>query len=203
MSQQINLFNPVFMKQRKYFSAVAMLQGLFLVLAGAALFYVYASYQIKSLKSQLDLTAKQYASGQAKLKRYKEEFSPEESRRLLDEDLKITENKLAAQLEMINSLKHGAIGNATGYSGYMRAFARQAVSGLWLSDFEIDGDGTRISISGSVLSPDLLPVYIRKLNQEPALRGKSFAALQMRRREDGNGAVEFTLQSSEAGEAGK
>jgi hypothetical protein len=28
MSQQINLFNPIFMKQRKYFSLLAMLQAL-------------------------------------------------------------------------------------------------------------------------------------------------------------------------------
>lgn len=203
MSQQINLFNPVFMKQRKYFSAVTMLQGLVLIALGSALFYGYAGFQIKSLTDESTKAKQLYVAEQARLERYKSDFSPEESSKLLDSDLKLTEKKLAIQLDLISRLKGGAIGNTTGYSGYMRAFARQAVTGLWLSDFEIVGDGARISLSGSVLSPDLLPAYIRRLNQEPAMRGKSFAALQMRMRNDNSGAVEFALQSSETGGAEK
>lgn len=199
MSQQINLFNPVFMKQRKYFSAIAMLQGLFLVMVGTGLFYVYATYQVKEMKREQDATIRQYADGEAKLKHFTEEFSPEESSKLLDSELKAAEKKLAVQLDLIQTLKGGAIGNATGYSAYMRAFARQSVEGLWLSDFEIIGDGSRISISGSVMRPELLPVYVGRLGSEGVMRGRSFAALQMQRRNDGTGAVEFTLQSSEAG----
>ena len=33
MSQQINLFNPIFMKQKKYFSVTTMLQALGLIVA--------------------------------------------------------------------------------------------------------------------------------------------------------------------------
>ena len=203
MSQQINLFNPVFMKQRKYFSAVTMLQGLFLIVLGSALFYGYALYQIQSMSNESVKAKQLHAAEQARLQRYKSEFSPEESSKLLDSDLKTAEKKLKVQLALIEKLKNGAIGNTSGYSGYMRAFARQAVNGLWLSDFEIVGDGSRISLDGSVLSPDLLPVYIRKLNQEPVMRGKTFAALQMRLRNDNSGAVEFSLQSSEARGGGK
>ena len=199
MSQQINLFNPVFMKQRKYFSAVTMLQALALIVLGVSLFYVYAVYQVRSLSKQLDETSKSYIEGQAKLQHYTAGFSPQESSQMLDNELQSAETRLAAQRELIETMKGGAIGNTTGYSAYMRAFARQAVDGLWLSGFEIIGDGAEMSISGSVLSADLLPAYIRKLAQEPALRGKSFAALQMRRRDDGMDAVEFTLQSGETG----
>ena len=37
MSQQINLFNPIFLKQKKTFSAVNMLDALALLLVGVAL----------------------------------------------------------------------------------------------------------------------------------------------------------------------
>ena len=50
MSQQINLFNPIFMKQRKYFSLLAMLQALGLIVAGALLFYGYAIDQVGELR---------------------------------------------------------------------------------------------------------------------------------------------------------
>ena len=38
MTQQINLFNPIFLKQKKIFSAVNMLDALALLLVGIALF---------------------------------------------------------------------------------------------------------------------------------------------------------------------
>lgn len=203
MSQQINLFNPVFMNQRKYFSTFTMLQALALIVLGLALFYSYAVYHIKSLAVELDATSRRYVEEQAKLQRYTAEFSPQESQQLLENELKSTEARLVTQQKLIETLKSGAIGNTTGYSEYMRAFARQALRGLWLSSFDIVGDATRISISGAVLSPDLLPTYIRRLNQEPVMRGKSFAALQMKRRDGDGSAVEFTLQSVEAGGAEK
>ena len=200
MSQQINLFNPVFMNQRKYFSAVAMLQGLVLVIAGSGLFYAYAVYHVKSLSSQFDEISKHYADEQARLSRYQAEFSPEESHLKLEGELKSAETKLAAQNKIIETLKSGAIGNSKGYSEYMRAFAQQAVNGLWLTGFDIVGDASEMSISGKVMSPDLLPTYVLKLSREPVMRGKSFASLQMQRG-GGDRYVEFALHSSEAGRA--
>lgn len=201
MSQQINLFNPVFMKQRKYFSAITMLQALALIVLGAALFYGYAVYHVRSMTLQFNEISKRYVEEQGKLQRYTAELSPQDAQQQLEAELKSTEVKLEAQQKLVDTLKSGAIGNTAGYSEYMRAFARQAVSGLWLTGFNIAGDATQISISGSVLSPELLPVYIRRLNKEEVMRGKSFASLQMRRGGDRDGAVEFTLRSDEAGGA--
>ncbi len=207
MSQQINLLNPAFHKQKKYFSALAMLQALALIVLGSALFYGYAVNQVKLLAKQSDETSKRYTAEQLKLTRYTAEFSPQQSSRLLEEELKNAEAKAAAQRELTETLKSGVIGNTTGYSEYMRAFARQAVQGLWLTGFNIAGDAAQISISGAVLSPELAPAYIQKLSQEKVMHGKSFAALQMQlpKVETGKAAryIEFTLQSAEAGGAAR
>lgn len=205
MSQQINLYNPIFLKQKKYFSLLAMLQALILIAVGSGVFYGYAVYQVKSLTKQSDETSKRYAAEQAKLERYAAEFSPQQSSQLLENELKQVEAREAAQQEIIDTLKNGVIGNTAGYSEYMRAFARQTVSGLWLTGFSITGDGAQMSMSGAALSPELAPAYIRRLSQEKIMRGKSFAALHMQRPKAANGQaaryVEFTLQSSETGGA--
>ena len=39
MSQQINLFNPLFMRKEKYFSARTMLQSLGLIVLGLVVLY--------------------------------------------------------------------------------------------------------------------------------------------------------------------
>ena len=57
MSQQINLYSPIFRKQTKVFSATTMLQGLALMVVVIAVFYYYMAAQ----SSLLELRAAQSA----------------------------------------------------------------------------------------------------------------------------------------------
>ncbi len=203
MSQQINLFNPIFLTQKKYFSVVTMLQALALIVLGSIVFYGYAWYQVQMLAKQTQEMTKRYEAEQKRLLDYASEFSPERSSRLLNEEVVNLEARAVAQQAMLDTLKGGAIGNTQGYSEYMRAFARQAVNGLWLTGFEINGDGAYISLKGAMTRSELLAAYIQRLNREPAMRGKSFSTLQVKEHKSvGEKAVvrpytEFILQTSE------
>lgn len=209
MSQQINLFNPIFLKQKKYFSVVAMLQALLLIVVGGVLFYFYASSQLHQLAEQNAEASKRYASEEARLEKFKQQYSPQQARQQLENDVKVAETKLQVQQEIINTLKSGALGNTTGYSAYMRAFARQIVNGLWLTGFNIQGDATQLNLNGAVLSdtPELIPSYINRLGREEVMRGKSFAAMQIRKPQSSAnkpaGYVEFSLQSRDQAEEQK
>ena len=207
MSQQINLFNPIFLKQKKYFSVVAMLQALALIALGSVGFYWYAANQVEQLARQSAETEKRYAIDQARLARYTAEYSPQKSGLMLSDELKQTEAQAILQQEIIQTLKSGVIGNTSGYAEYMRAFSRQIVNGLWLTQFNIVGDAAQISLGGAVLRPELVPLYVRRLNRENVMRGKSFASLQMQQPKTEAGKepryVEFTLQSVETGGAAK
>ncbi len=209
MSQQINLFNPIFLKQKKYFSVITMLQALGLIVLGSFAFYGYAWYQVQSLANQTREMTKNYEAEQMRLAKFANEFSPQRSSQMLNDELKALEVQATAQDSLLNTLKSGAIGNTQGYSEYLRAFARQSVSGLWLTGFDINGDGTNMSLQGAVTNPQLLPAYIQRMNKEDVMRGKSFSMLQMKqpKTEDGKsplrGYVEFSLQSTEFGEGVK
>lgn len=178
MSQQINLFNPIFLKQKKYFSAVTMLQALGLIVIGIAGVYVFSFYQVKSLAEQANQIAGQHKDAQDQLTKVSAQFSVKQSDSIQDEIQKL-EAKVMVRQNLVRDLQGGALGNMKGYSEYMRAFARQAVNGLWLVGFSIVGSGNDMTIKGRVLSPDLLPTYILKLNHEPSMRGRSFSALEM------------------------
>lgn len=215
MSQQINLFNPVFLTQRKYFSLLTMLQALGMIIAGSLIFYGYARYQVQQLGEQSVESAKRYKADLARYERYQAEFSPQQANQTLQSEVQRLEKQLAEQSDMVETLKSGSVGNTTGYSGYMRAFSRQVVQGLWLTGVKMSGDGAQISLSGGVLSPELLPGYIQRLGQEPVMRGKSFATLLMRQPKPDPAAaaevkpaavaryVEFTLHSTADAEAKK
>jgi len=200
MSQQINLFNPIFLKQKKYFSVVTMLQALLLIMLGSVLFYGYAWYQVRELAMQTQEMTKRYEAEQKRLVNYANEFSPQRAKQVLDDEMKALDAQANMQDTLLNTLKSGAIGNTQGYSEYLRAFARQSVRGLWLTGFSINGDGAQMSLQGAVTNPQLLPAYIQRMNREPVMRGKSFAALQMKQpapvnNQPATGYVEFILQS--------
>lgn len=208
MSQQINLFNPVFLKQKKYFSVVTMGQALGLIVLGSAVFYAYALYQVDMLSQQTEDMNKRYVGEQARLANFTREFSPQLSSQALADELKQVEAEAAAQETWLNLLKSGAIGNTEGYSEYMRAFARQSIKGLWLTAFDITGDGAQMSLSGAVVDPQLVPAYIQRLGKEKVMRGKSFSTLQMQQpKKDANQPaaryVEFNLYSTAAAEVKK
>jgi hypothetical protein len=209
MSQQINLFNPVFLKQKKYFSVLAMLQALGLIVLGSGLFYGYAVYQVKLLAQQSEETSRRYAAEQVRFSNFSNDFSPQKSGEMLLAELKKAESDAAAQKEILDALKSGVIGNTEGYSEYLRAFARQTVSGLWLTGFDIEGDGAPMVLNGAALSPQLVPKYIQRLGKEKSMRGKTFAYLQMQQPKATPGQVasksyvEFTMQSSRISEEPK
>ena len=213
MSQQINLFNPIFMKQRKYFSLLTMLQALALVVSGSLLFYAYAWHQVGQLDKQYVENTRQFEADQMRLAKLATEFSPQQSNQLLQDEVRQLEKNLADQTQLVDTLKSGVIGNTTGYSQYMSAFARQVVAGLWLTGFKVTGDGAQISLNGAVTDGKMLPDYIQRLGNEPSMRGKSFSTLQMQQVKSIPGKdsklppvpryVEFTLQSAADSETKK
>lgn len=213
MSQQINLFNPIFLKQRKYLSLLTILQGLGLIVLGSLFLYGYALYQVAQLKQQSEETTRRFNAEQARLARYTAEFSPQQANLALQAEVRRLEKELDERTRMVDTLKSGSVGNTTGFSQYMRAFSRQAIQGLWLTGFKVTGDAAQISLSGAVLDPQLLPIYIQRLGREQAMQGKSFSNLHMQqpKRESGNENkpaaavryVEFTMYSTPDAEDSK
>lgn len=210
MSQQINLFNPIFLKQKKYFSAITMAQALGLILAGSLVLTGYTSYRVSRLGSHAALTTAQLTTAQAQLDKLKGYSGTREKNKTLEDDVQRAEAQLKSLRQVFETLDKGELGNTKGYSEYLRAFARQIPSGIWLTGFSIHGAGAEIGLQGRALQPDLVPAYINRLKQEPVMQGKSFATLEMQMPEVDQGDkdkvasprkisaayIEFSLRSS-------
>jgi hypothetical protein len=183
MSQQINLFNPVFLKQKKTFSAVNMLDALAVLLVGVAGFYGYASIETLNLDRQSVETARQYDHAKVRLA----EANLRYARKKLDPSLEAEVNGLQAQLNArraaLDNLGTGLLASDASYAEYLRALARQSLTGLWLTRFSVGAGGADMEIVGRALQPGLVPAYIQRLVQEPAMHGRTFDSLNMARRE--------------------
>lgn len=194
MSQQINLYNPLFRRQQTHFSLLAMLQGLAAILAAALLLYAYAAYQVAGLTKQTEQSAARLRVEQDRLAGAASGYSPQQANELLKNEVVQLEKKADEASRLVETLRSGVVGNTTGYSDYLRAFSRQAIPGLWLTHFKLNG--TQISLSGGVISPELVPGYLQKLGGERVMQGKRFSNLQMQAAKDDK-YLEFTLHSTD------
>ena len=183
MTQQINLFNPIFLKQKKIFSAVNMLDALALLLVGVALFYGYASIQTLNLDRQSVETARQYYQSKTRLNEASARYAPKKADAALAAEVDALQAQVNARKANLQDLGGGALGGGAGYAEYMRALARQSLAGLWLTGFSIGKGGAEMQISGRALQPELVPSYIHRLTREQVLHGRAFDSLSMTQRE--------------------
>jgi hypothetical protein len=179
MTQYINLYDPSLRRDLPSFAAqhlAAATLALALAVGGTAL---VAAGQAREAKRQAAALAAQAQQEREALTRIGQQLAASRPSGALASQLAAAEAMLAQRREVLAALDGGVLGNTSGFSPYLRAFARQSLSGLWLTGLDIGAGGTQLALRGRALDAELLPRYIRKLNEEPALRGRSFAALRM------------------------
>jgi hypothetical protein len=178
VSQQINLFNPIFMKQTKHFSFATMLTGLRIAFLGMVVLYAYAFYQTRSLEVVLVDADAQLLVRRDQILKLADSFSTQGRSKLLEEELVRANARLQSSRELLAKVTVGVSANVVGYSSLMTALARQARQGVWLTGFAVSG-ADEFVIKGRALTADLLPIYLKGLNGETVMRGRSVAELKL------------------------
>ncbi|MTV39727.1 MSHA biogenesis protein MshA [Duganella radicis] len=181
MSQQINLFNPIFLKQKKIFTALPMAEALGVIVAGALLLNWYAGRQVADLENEAETGKIMLAKREQRLTQAKAQFAPRTKDPALAAQVQEAEVELKSLHDVSSVLQGGALGNTAGYAEYFRAFSRQNVSGLWLTGVSINGAGNDIGLQGRAMQATLIPNYIARLTGERVMRGKTFASLDIAR----------------------
>jgi len=175
VSQQINLFNPIFLKPEKYLSARTMLQALGLLIVGLGSFYAFAMYETNALEDLVGAQRTELARERARLTR----ASAAASSDLLAAEAKRLEAEVKARRGLLETLSTGSLGNSEGIARYFAALGRAAVPGVWLTGFTLGAGASELKIHGRVLRAELVPVYLKALNAQPAMRGRQVLELKL------------------------
>jgi Fimbrial assembly protein (PilN) len=199
MSQQINLYSPIFRKQQKVFSAITMLQGVLLIVVVVGVFYYTLSLQSSLLGIRAADSGRQLQAELERLKAYGVRGeSPAERAKALADRKKALEAGLAAQTLALKSFESGALGRTEGYAPLLRALARVSVDGVWLTRIQVAEGTGEVSLTGRATRANLVPVYLERLRSEEALRGQTFSRLEVTRATAPKGGwVEFALFAGE------
>lgn len=191
--QQINLYQPMFRQQRKVFSAVTMLQivGFFVVVLGAV--YAYNVHSLQPFRDELARTNAGFERLAARVDQMRSNASGSAELRLLDQDIARLTRDLEHRRRLQQVLASGSFGNTEGFSPYFEALARGHVDGAWLTDITLEKGGRRLGIGGLTVDPELVPVYLKRLGENPVFRKRGFNVLELARSENHERAVKFNI----------
>ena len=193
MHQQINLFQPVFRKQQKVFSATTLAQiaVVVLVLLIAILGHVRWTLagmgrSAEALQQQHDHIRQQIRSLEAAYQTPDTEALDSEIEQLMTDIYQ--RNSLLVQFDQL------VIQHRSGFAGQFRALAEQHVPGLWLEGVTVNGEG-QIEIRGITLDAKLVPVYLQHLQKRQGLSETPFETVSMKRVAADRHQIQFVLRN--------
>ncbi|MGQ0651584.1 MAG: PilN domain-containing protein [Betaproteobacteria bacterium] len=177
MSQQINLYNPLFRRQKKSFTAAAMAQSLLGMAVALGLYYAYSSNQVRTLSRQAQVLDAQVKLNLERLKTLPAPVKLPEEEKALDAKAVELEARAAQNEQLLAQSSPPALNRE--YIEPLLALARQRVEGVWLTSVSLTGESGELSLSGRALDAARVPQYIERLRQDPALKGRRFATLDI------------------------
>ncbi|MEX2524899.1 MAG: PilN domain-containing protein [Gammaproteobacteria bacterium] len=181
MNQQINLYQPMFRRQEKVFSAAMMIQTVSLFIALLAVIYFYGYYQINPLEEQLSKTESDLVKLRSQVDKYRQTGETQGKSKLLEDQVSRLQQELNERRKVRDTLASQQIGTGPEFSNLMEALARQHIEGTWLTAFEISAGGKALSLNGRTLSSSLVPRYMQRLGEESVMAGIAFNNVEMQR----------------------
>ena len=181
MPQQINLCTPIFLTQKRYFSANTMAQamGVFLLLGGSLAAYWTWSLKQVSAGYQQSVTTNQREIDrlQAAIKVSKASTAPADA--ALVQELKQSRDALQHREQLLEELRRGLTREGWGHSARLQLVAQSIPPQVWVT--EIKADDTRLELSGYTLEPAALNVWMARLAASPLLQGQQLATIKVER----------------------
>lgn len=179
MSQQINLYNPLFLKKEKHFSAHTMLQALGIVALGIAMVAIYAFFQTRSTEKLAEQYRHQLKANREQLAKLGGQIASQAGSKAIDAEIGRLEAEVQVRQATLDALSTGELGNTGGFSEFLAAFGRQALPGVWLTRIQIADAGNDLAVQGGVLRPELMTTYLRALSKEPMMRGRRVTEMKL------------------------
>jgi Tfp pilus assembly protein PilN len=179
VSQQINLFTPVFLKQKKLFSALTMAQALGLVCLGLTLLGLESFRRIEQVRMEARAVDQRAQAAQKQLAEMVERTKPATADPDMENEIRLVETRLDANRQVLEFVRKGSPAGQ-GHADCFRALARRTMPGVWLTGIAIEHNGGALEIQGRALQPKLVPAYLTTLKQEAMFRGRSFGSITLR-----------------------
>lgn len=180
-NQQINLYQKQFHPVKEIMS---VLHCLILLILTVIVFGVLGGLKYKQVQGVKEAIVKAEQDHQGLMTTLSDMAALTNKKRneaVKEEDISARADELKSRRELLANMTDGRYGNPLGFSDYLIALSRQHVQGSWITGLSVLQGGEQVSVAGSVLQPELAPLYLQKLANERVFSGKTFSILELSR----------------------
>lgn len=180
MNQQINLYQPIFRRQKKAFSAIAMAQTVSVIALALLVTWGVGFWQELKLRHGLESLRAQERALTQQLASFGTTPGGPSPKAVLETRVQAltqqrdTKRGLLAELSGVQTIGHGLAAHFTG-------LARTPVPGLWLTRIAVTGGGARIELEGRTARPDMVPRLVQRLTAQDPYTETRFRTLRITR----------------------
>ncbi|MGB5260847.1 MAG: hypothetical protein WBO34_10035 [Gammaproteobacteria bacterium] len=190
MYQQINLYQPVFRRQRKVFSAATLLQVTGIAAALLLGFYIHASWTVSSLDATAASMAMQYQRLEEQLGILENAGSESD----VHAEVERLQQMLTRRQALLDSLTQLDFRESTAFSEFFETLATRTLPGVWLTGISLNEDG-ETELRGTTLNPKLVPRYLQAMPDQPRFLDLHQGSVHLTRAGPETPDVNFILSS--------
>ncbi len=181
MPQQINLCTPILLTQKRYFSALAIVEALALITVfggGLAAYWVWSlKTSSEGFRQTLTATATEAENLKAAIQTRKAVALPVDP--ALVQMLQTRRLDELRREKVLFELRRGLFRPGWGHSARLQLVAQSIPSQVWVTD--ILADEGQIEVSGFALEPAALNDWVAKLADAPLMQGQKLATISVDR----------------------
>lgn len=195
MSQQVNLYQPVFRKQNIIFSARTILVlstgfGVLLLLWSALI-----GQRVGTLEAELERQRASEQRALAQIGTLREALPEETPTEQLQDRIDQLQGQRAQLRASLQALARAQPAAAAQLPERLAALSRQQPDGMWLTELTLDEARSDVMLRGRALSGQLIPRYLRDLGREPLISGTGFRQVRLEATDDDIPGVHFFIST--------
>ena len=195
MHQQINLFQPVFRKQQKVFSAVTLVQISAAVLLLLILIAGHARWTLGGMRETSAMLDAQVNSITQQMGVLESAYQTPDTR-ALDDEIEQLRGDIEQRNFLLQQFDQLAVTHRSGFAAQFRTLAEIRLPGLWIEGVTVSDD-ERVEIRGVTLDAKLVPRFLQLLEKQDDLSATSFETVSMTRIDADKPHIRFVLQNAE------
>ncbi len=191
MYQQINMYQPVFRRQPKIFSAATLLKIVALAAVLLLSVYMHARWTLQGLQRTSAELTQNYRQLDARLIEL-EAFDKTPANNAAGNEIIVLQKQISERRELLQHIDQLSINTTAGFAEVFETLARQEVPGLWLTGIRLDHSGNT-EIRGTTLDPKLVPRYLQLMARQPRLAALNNGTVNLTRQVPEQAEIDFVL----------
>ena len=181
MPQQINLFTPILLTQKRYFSAQTLVQALAALVFFGGVICAYWVWSLnsagKALQKPLLEQSRELASLQLAIQQSKTLASAVPAQLAFKQELQARNDELLEREKLLKELERGLFQPGWGHAARLQLVAKSIPAQAWVT--ELTADDSRLAVSGFTLEPAALNGWVDKLAASPLLKGQKLTNVKV------------------------